>query len=286
MSTMRMFCSYVVSVLLVTVLSVLPVAAAMQVEGTQSVRLTKMALDVATTADGSKVFVLLKGGEVQMLAPSGELLERFSVAADAEQLAISPEGDRLYLTVGQELRLVELAALHDLPALNSPVKGSVDAPVTMTVFSDFQCPYCSRLLPFLDEVLAKNPGKVRVVFKQFPLRMHNMALPAALASLAAREQGKFWPMHDKLFANSSQLSEEKIVALAKEAGLDLARFDKDRAAQKLRDEVVRDQGLGQQAGVQGTPTVFINGKQLRDRSLPGVQAIIDREVAKTKGGGN
>ena len=283
---MRMFCSYVVPVLLVTLLSVLPVAAAMQVEGTQSVRLTKMALDVATTADGSKVFVLLKGGEVQMLAPSGELLERFSVAADAEQLAISPEGDRLYLTVGQELRLVELAALHDLPALNSPVKGSVDAPVTMTVFSDFQCPYCSRLLPFLDEVLAKNPGKVRVVFKQFPLRMHNMALPAALASLAAREQGKFWPMHDKLFANSSQLSEEKIVALAKEAGLDLARFDKDRAAQKLRDEVVRDQGLGQQAGVQGTPTVFINGKQLRDRSLPGVQAIIDREVAKTKGGGN
>jgi len=283
---MRMFCSYLVPVLLVTVLSVLPVAAAMQVEGTQSVRLTKMALDVATTADGSKVFVLLKGGEVQMLAPSGELLERFSVAADAEQLAISPEGDRLYLTVGQELRLVELAALHDLPALNSPVKGSVDAPVTMTVFSDFQCPYCSRLLPFLDEVLAKNPGKVRVVFKQFPLRMHNMALPAALASLAAREQGKFWPMHDKLFANSSQLSEEKIVALAKEAGLDLARFDKDRAAQKLRDEVVRDQGLGQQAGVQGTPTVFINGKQLRDRSLPGVQAIIDREVAKTKGGGN
>ena len=283
---MRMFCSYVVSVLLVTVLSVLPVAAAMQVEGIQSVRLPKTALDVATTADGSKVFVLLKGGEVQMLAPSGELLERFSVAADAEQLAISPEGDRLYLTVGQELRLVELAALHDLPALNSPVKGSVDAPVTMTVFSDFQCPYCSRLLPFLDEVLAKNPGKVRVVFKQFPLRMHNMALPAALASLAAREQGKFWPMHDKLFANSSQLSEEKIVALAKEAGLDLARFDKDRAAQKLRDEVVRDQGLGQQAGVQGTPTVFINGKQLRDRSLPGVQAIIDREVAKTKGGGN
>ena len=283
---MRMFCSYVVPVLLVTLLSVLPVAAAMQVEGTQSMRLTKTALDVATTADGSKVFVLLKGGEVQMLAPSGELLERFSVAADAEQLAISPEGDRLYLTVGQELRLVELAALHDLPALNSPVKGSVDAPVTMTVFSDFQCPYCSRLLPFLDEVLAKNPGKVRVVFKQFPLRMHNMALPAALASLAAREQGKFWPMHDKLFANSSQLSEEKIVALAKEAGLDLARFDKDRAAQKLRDEVVRDQGLGQQAGVQGTPTVFINGKQLRDRSLPGVQAIIDREVAKTKGGGN
>ena len=107
-------------------------------------------------------------------------------------------------------------------------------------------------------------------------------MPAALASLAAREQGKFWPMHDKLFANFSQLSEEKIVALAKETGLDLVRFDTDRNAQKLRDEVVRDQGLGQQAGVQGTPTVFVNGKLLRDRSLPGVQAIIDREVAKSQ----
>jgi protein-disulfide isomerase len=282
---MRKFCSSVVSVWLITVPWVLPVAAVMQVEGTQSVRLPKEALDVAATVDGSKVFVLLKGGEVQLLTPVGELLERFSVAAEAEQLAVSPEGDRLYLTVGQELRMVEIAALHDLPVLNSPSKGPAAAPVTLTVFSDFQCPYCSRLVPFVDEVLAKNPDKVRVVFKQFPLRMHNMALPAALASLAAREQGKFWPMHDKLFANSSQLSEEKIVALAKEAGLDLARFDKDRAAQKLRDEVVRDQGLGQQAGVQGTPTVFINGKQLRDRSLPGVQAIIDREVARAKGRG-
>jgi protein-disulfide isomerase len=213
------------------------------------------------------------------------LLGRFSVAAEAGQLAISPEGDRLYLTVGQELQVVEIASPLDLPVLNSPAKGPDEAPVTMTVFSDFQCPYCSRLVPFVDEVLAKNPGKVRVVFKQFPLRMHNMAQPAALASLAAREQGKFWPMHDKLFASSSQLSEEKIAALAKESGLDMARFDKDRTSQKLRDEVQRDLLLGQQAGVQGTPTVFINGKLLRDRSMPGVQAIIDREVARSKQGG-
>jgi protein-disulfide isomerase len=132
--------------------------------------------------------------------------------------------------------------------------------------------------------LAKNPDKVRVVFKQLPLRMHNMAQPAALASLAAREQGKFWPMHDLLFANFNQLSEEKIRALAKEAGLDLARFDKDRKTQKLLDEVQRDQALGQQAGVQGTPTVFLNGKLLRERSAAGVQALIDREVARAKGG--
>lgn len=268
--------------LLLMLCSVLPAGAAMQVEGTQTLRLPNAALDVAATLDGSKLFVLLKGGEVQILSPAGEFIEHFTVAPEAERLAISPEGDRLYVTAGQELRVVEVAVLQTLPVLNSPVKGPDGAPVTLTVFSDFQCPYCSRLVPFVDEILAKNPGKVRVVFKQFPLRMHNFALPAALASLAAREQGKFWPMHDLLFANSSQLSEEKIRALAKEAGLDLARFDKDRNAQKLRDEVLRDQELGQQAGVQGTPTVFLNGKLLRERSLPGVQALVDREVARAK----
>jgi protein-disulfide isomerase len=171
-----------------------------------------------------------------------------------------------------------------LPVLNSPAKGPANAPVTLTVFSDFQCPYCSRLVPIVDDVLAKNPDKVRVVFKQFPLRMHNMAQPAALASLAAHEQGKFWPMHDLLFANSAQLSEEKIRSLAKEAGLDMARFDRDRNAPRLRDEIQRDMTLGQQAGVQGTPTVYLNGKLLRERTPQGVQALIDREVARAKAG--
>jgi len=272
-------------ILLVITGSGLPVEAAMQVETSRSVRLPKTALDVVATIDGAKLFVLLKGGEVQVVGPTGELLERLAVATDAERLSVSPEGDRLYVTAGQTLQMVEIASQFELQVFNSPAKGSADAPVTITVFSDFQCPYCSRLVPFVDEVLAQNPDKVRLVFKQFPLRMHNFALPAALASLAAREQGKFWPMHDLLFANSSQLSDEKIRGIAQQVGLDMARFDKDRNAQKLRDEVLRDQRQGQEAGVQGTPSVYINGKLLRDRSLPGVQAIIDREVARAKASG-
>ena len=282
---MRKFWSISILVSLLALLHAVSGDAATQIEGTQAVRLPTAILDVAATPDGAKVFVLLKGGEVQMLAPGGELLEQFRVAAEAERLAVAPEGDRLYVTVGQELRIVELAVLQELPVLNSPARGPADAAVTLTVFSDFQCPYCARLGPFVDELMAKNPGKVRVVFKQFPLRMHNLAMPAALASLAAREQGKFWPMHDLLFNNFSQLSEEKIRALAQEAGLDLARFDRDRNTQKLRDEVQRDLALGQQAGVQGTPTVFLNGRPLKDRSPLAVQALIDREVARGKGAG-
>ncbi len=256
--------------------------AAVQVESTQTVSLPKTVLDVATTLDGTRLFVLMKGGEVQVLAPNGQLLDRLSLAAAAERLAVSPEGERLYVAVGSELQVVNISAQHELPVLNSPAKGPANAPVTLTVFSDFQCPYCSRLVAFVDEVLAKNPATVRVVFKQFPLRMHNMAMPAALASLAAREQGKFWPLHDLLFANFNQLNEEKIRSLAQQAGLDMGRFDRDRTSQRLLEEVARDQQLGQQAEVKGTPTLFLNGKVLRERTLADVQKLIDREVVSSR----
>jgi len=260
-------------------------ASMVQVEVGPTIKLGKTAIDIQVSIDGARVFVLNKGGEVQVLTPDGKLLMNFNLGFEAERLAVSPDGSQLFVAAGSEMRIVEMATLHSLPVLNSPVKGNAAAPVTLTIFSDFQCPYCSRVVPILDEIQARNPDTVRLVFKQFPLRMHNMALPAALASLAAREQGKFWPMHDLLFANFNQLNDEKIKALAKEAGLDLTRFDRDRAAQKLRDEVLRDQALGQQSGVQGTPTVFLNGKLLRERNPAEVQVLIDREVARSRTAG-
>lgn len=261
-----------------------PALAAVQVEKGATVNLGKAAVDVAVSADGNRVFTLHKGGEVQILSAAGERLEQFNLGFEAERLAVAPDGEQLFITVGNELRLVEVATVQPLPVLNSPVKGSDRASVTLTVFSDFQCPYCSRVVPLVDELLARNPETVRVVFKQFPLRMHNMALPAALASLAAREQGKFWPMHDLLFANFNQLTEEKITELAKAAGLDMARFAVDRGDPKLRDEVQRDQILGQQSGVQGTPSLFLNGRLLRERNPAAVQRLIDREVTKAGAG--
>lgn len=260
-------------------------ASSSQVETGPGVNLGRPARDVAVSADGSRVFVLQSGGEIQVLSANGNPLERFHLGFEGERLALSPDGERLFVTAGDELLIVNVTAVQALPVLNSPVKGSVAAPVTLTVFSDFQCPYCARLVPLLDEVLAKNPEKVRIVFKQFPLRMHNMAMPAALASLAAREQGQFWPMHDLLFNNYNQLSEERLRTLAKESGLDLDRFDRDRSSQALRDEVQRDLALGQQAGVQGTPTLFLNGQLLRERSVAAVQAIIDREAGRVRGQG-
>ena len=183
--------------LLVTMVWALPGTAAMQVEGDPVSAPAEGGARRGHNADGTKVFVLLKGGEVQVLAPSGGNARAFQRCGRSRAVGGFPGGGpavpdgRPGVAHGRDRH-----ACKTCRSSTRRAKGPANAPVTLTVFSDFQCPYCSRLVPFIDEVLAKNPDKVRVVFKQFPLRMHNFALPAALASLAAREQGKFWPMHD------------------------------------------------------------------------------------------
>jgi protein-disulfide isomerase len=156
------------------------------------------------------------------------------------------------------------ALLEDPVALNiegSPSKGPANARITLVEFSDFQCPYCSIAIHELDAILAAYPKDVRLVFKQFPLSdLHPNATLAAHAALAANAQGKFWPMHDKLFANSRALTRSNMLKWAGEMQLDMKRFTADLDSPKLKQDVVRDVAEGEKAGVDGTPTVFVNGK--------------------------
>jgi protein-disulfide isomerase len=108
--------------------------------------------------------------------------------------------------------------------------------------------------------LAKHPADVRLVFKQFPLDIHSQSALAAEAALAAHAQGKFWPMHDKMYANFRVMSQEKIFEWAKETGLDLVRFTMDLKSGKYRAAVAKEMAEGEQAGVLGTPSLFVNGK--------------------------
>jgi protein-disulfide isomerase len=110
--------------------------------------------------------------------------------------------------------------------------------------------------------------------------MHRFAQPAAIASLAARNQGKFWPLHDQLFANYNKLNDDLIRQLAESVGLDMVRFDLDMVNPTLQQEVAADTQLGAQAGVRGTPAVYINGMQLKDRSFDGFKQTIDAELKK------
>jgi protein-disulfide isomerase len=170
----------------------------------------------------------------------------------------------------------EAGRAYDIPAGNSPTKGPADAPITIIEFSDYQCPFCSKAEPLVKEALDAYPTKARVVFKHFPLTsIHPNAMPAALAAAAAQKQGKFWEMHEKLFANQRELSPEQIKKYAAEVGLDVAKFEADSQSDEVKQQVQQDMQLAQKVGVRGTPTIFVNGKILQTRSLDGFKQMID-----------
>jgi protein-disulfide isomerase len=131
-------------------------------------------------------------------------------------------------------------------------------------------------------VLEKFPKDVKLVIKQYPLPMHNNARKAAVAALAAWKQGKFWEMHHQLFANQNDLSDAKIEAIAKQLGLKMEKFNHDLKDPAIASLIDRDVSSAAQANVQGTPTIFVNGRLLLQRSLPGFQQAIEAEMKKGK----
>lgn len=137
-------------------------------------------------------------------------------------------------------------------------------------------------MPLLEQVLEKNPGTVKIVFKNFPIRSHRFAREAAVAALAADRQGKFWEFHDELFKNYNGLNEEKIQEIATTLKLNKAQFEKDRKDPLLLEQIDHDVAEANQAGVNSVPTVFINGRRLKQRSLDGIQELIDRELKNLK----
>jgi protein-disulfide isomerase len=143
---------------------------------------------------------------------------------------------------------------------DAPFKGSGAGPVVIVEFADFECPACNGARPVLDEVLKRFDGKVCLVFKHFPLSMHQNAEKAARAAMAAHKQGKFWEMHTLLFDNQQKLDEASVEKLARQIGLDSARFVKDRDSEAVADAVARDRKQGEQLSIQSTPSLFINGR--------------------------
>jgi protein-disulfide isomerase len=168
----------------------------------------------------------------------------------------------------------------EIPLSDAPSKGPLNAKVTLVEFSDFQCPYCAVAVHKLDAVLAAYPNDVRLVFKQFPLDIHSNAALAASAALAAQAQGMFWPMHDKLYAGFRVISRNNILVWAKELGLDMTRFQAVMDSPKTHAAVQRELEQGLQAGVQGTPTVFVNGKKYQGSyELEAFRLVIDAEIS-------
>ncbi len=164
---------------------------------------------------------------------------------------------------------------------NSPVKGPKDAKVTIIEFSDFQCPFCKRGYQTMEEVLKAYPKDVKVVFKHYPLPFHQQAVPAAKASWAAQQQGKFWEFHNELFENQNQLGDSFYTATATKLGLDLKKFEADRNSDAADKAVQADYDLGQQHGIEGTPGFFVGGVQVEGaQPIDNFKKIVDRLLNK------
>jgi protein-disulfide isomerase len=167
----------------------------------------------------------------------------------------------------------------EIPTVGAPETGPDNAPITLVEFSDFQCPYCTLATPQLQAVLKAYPTQVRLFFKQFPLDIHSQAALAAAAAVAAQKQGKFWQMHDALFASHSDLRRPTILALASAVGLDIKRFEADLDSPEIGKAVARDLEDGQNVGVMSTPTIFIDGQHYNGNiRLDVLKPILEAEL--------
>lgn len=247
-----------------------------------TLKLEETPLDTEVSAGGRYIFVLTDKGTVLVYTPDGKLSDTLEVGSAVDSIKAGPREEVLLLVSSKE-RTVRVAVLDFVQEINtagSPFKGKAEAPVTIVLFTDFQCPYCARAVPLLEQVLEKNKDKVKLVFKNFPLKSHAFARKAAAAALAAAEQGKFWEYHDRLFQNYSRLNDQVVQELAQQIGLDLQRFEKDMDDPQVSQAISQDLQDGAKAGVRGTPTFFVNGSLLRNTSLEGFQAAIDKELEK------
>jgi protein-disulfide isomerase len=170
-----------------------------------------------------------------------------------------------------------------IPIAGAPAKGPTDARITLVEFSDFECPYCSKAAAKVEAILQAYPKDTRLVYKQYPLPDHPHARMAAEAALAALAQDKFWPMHDKLFANGRHLSAETIAGIAKDIGLDMEKFQADMQSASVKQTLRKDIADGDKVDIQGTPTIFVNGKRYNGGlELPLVKPILEAELKGKK----
>jgi protein-disulfide isomerase len=162
-------------------------------------------------------------------------------------------------------------------------RGPRDAPVTIVAFTDFRCPYCKAVEPTLKQLMAGYPGRVRLVFRDFPIAgLHPDAPLAHEAARCAGDQGKFWPYHDLLFERADDVSVVTLRRFAAEVGADRTTFDQCLESRKHRAEVTADVASGTEAGVTVTPTFFVNGAVLvGEQSLADFERAIDRELGRT-----
>ena len=177
---------------------------------------------------------------------------------------------------------VSLEPLREPVTATGPARGAADPAVTLVEFSDFECPFCGRFAPVVAQLLAAYPGRLRVVYRYFPLNsIHPNAQKAAEAAACADAQGRFWPMHDALFADQSALGVPQLKATAARLGLDAKRFDACLDGGAGATVVAADQAAGEDLAVGSTPSSFVNGRYVKGAlGVDQMKALIDDELSR------
>lgn len=180
----------------------------------------------------------------------------------------------------------DASAVYSMDVKGNSSKGPEDAWVTVVEVSDFQCPFCKRVNPTLSQLISTYKDDVRVVFKHNPLPFHKQAMPAAVSAECAADQGKFWEMHDKMFANQRALTDADLEKYAGEVGVDKAKWKSCFTAQKPKSRILADQRAASKVGARGTPAFFVNGRYLSGaQPFPRFKALVDEELKKAKASG-
>ena len=174
-------------------------------------------------------------------------------------------------------------AVYKVPVGTSPARGPADALVTMVMFSDFQCPFCSRVEPTLTQLRTDYGNDIRIVWKNNPLPFHDKAMPAAIFASEAAAEGKFWEAHDLLFEHQQNIERTDLETYAAQLHLDVNKVKAALDTQKYKDQIEADQNLAKSLGASGTPSFFINGRNLRGaQPIERFKAVIDEELQKAK----
>jgi len=187
--------------------------------------------------------------------------ERLRKAASVQTFLVAPE-----------------PPVYDIPVDDQPTKGNAAAKVTIIEFTDYQCPACAQTQPVIERLAKEYGDRVQLVVRDFPLRQHVNAFKSAEAAEAAREQGKFWEYVSLLFGNQSALDSANLKEYATRVGLDRRKFDAALDSGKYAEKVQRDLQDGTRFGVNSTPTLFVNGRRIEDRSYEGVKSIIEKAL--------
>ncbi len=261
-----------------------PASGKIQHEPPKDIQLQETPKDITFSRDGSTAYILGQQNILIYSIQEAKVTDSIPLTKAYSRISLSPDESSFYLTAQDEplFSVIQFAVINNIEVGKSPVIGNAKAPVTVAAFLDYQCPYCAKVYPLLQELLKKYPSDVKLVIKQYPLPMHKFAEKASTAALAAARQNKYEKVTELFFTNFTALNDETIRKYVQDSGVDMSKFDKDIAGAEVKDILQQDQQAARLARVKAVPTIFINGIAPKGRSIEVFSQMVEEQLKKKK----